>query len=85
MGRYFAEELEKLARVRRISVKGGRGSTGPRGGGIPLGITQPRREVGAPQVASVGAKIKGFAKRTKSAIKQVNSKKPGWGTLGRWG
>lgn len=86
MNAYFAEELEKMAGLRpKQPVRGGRGARGPRGRGTPLGITRPKGEVGAPQVSSVGGTVKGFAKRTKSAIKQVRSKKPGWGTLGNWG
>jgi len=86
MGVYFAEEVEKIAGLRpKLQVRGGRGARGPKGRGSPLGIPQPKGEVGAPQVPSVGVKVKGFSKRTKSAIREAKSKKPGWGNLGNWG
>tara|TARA_Y100000034_G_C6712711_1_gene314916 strand:+ start:370 stop:591 length:222 start_codon:yes stop_codon:yes gene_type:complete len=71
-GGHFADEIEKIA---GFQVRGGRGATGPKGG-VPLGITRPRR-------SSSGVGMKGFNHRMKKAIKGV--KKPSLGTLGSWG
>ena len=76
---HFANEVEKLA----YRVKGGRGA--PRKGkGTPAGVTQPKKEPGAPFVPSVGVKIPKFNQNMKRAIR-TQSKKLTPGKMGKWG